>query len=190
MGQWKLMAFRWSPLSTLFPVYIRERERERMWKEGERRRNGNEVRKMAHVLSIMWWFERLAFFFFFRLLFPITVFFFFFPLDDISLFISFILFIVRQSSGGQKFNIASIKLLIPVVSFKKKKKENHLKILFLPFFRHSLFRRLSARSLPSAGNRSKFPFDAYRLDPTFMNGQIDRHERQPIGPSFRLYKST
>lgn len=118
----------------------------------------------------------LPFSFSFVFFFQSPFFFFFFPLDDISLFISFILFIVRQSSGGQKFNIASIKLLIPVVSFKKKKITS--KFFFFLFFRHSLFRRLSARSLPSAGNRSKFPFDAYRLDPTFMNGQIDMRDSQ------------
>ena len=129
----KADGFQVVPLVYTFPgTHKRERERERIWKEGERGRNGNEVRKIAHVLSIMWWFERLAFFFFLRLLFPITVF--FFPLDDISLFISFILLVVRhQPSGGQKFNIASIKLLIPVVSFKKKKKKITSKFFFFFF---------------------------------------------------------
>lgn len=135
----KADGFQVVPLVYTFPG-IHKRERER---ECGRKENGGETEmKCARWRTFFQScddLKDLPFSFSFVFFFQSPFFFFFFPLDDISLFISFILFIVRQSSGGQKFNIASIKLLIPVVSFKKKKKENHLKILFLPFFRHSLF---------------------------------------------------
>jgi hypothetical protein len=75
-------------------------------------------------------------------------------LDDISLFISSILLIVRQPSGGQKFNIASIKLLIPVASSRQ--------ILRFFFF----FPQFLSAFHQWKANQS-FPY-GYRLDPTFM----------------------
>ena len=142
----KADGFQVVPLVYTFPgTHKRERERERIWKEGERGRNGNEVRKIAHVLSIMWWFERLAFFFFLRLLFPITVFFFSplmtFPSSSPLFSSSF------GTNHQEDRNSISLPSSCWFRSFLlRKRKRKSPQNSFSSFFRHSLLRRLSARS--------------------------------------------